>query len=179
MTDPTPTADATPDGAEPAKAPTDWEAEAKKWEKRAKDNHARLKDAEPKLAEWQQLRDASKSAEDRAAEEVARLREETAHWRARAVLSRVEALAAADFTDPTDALNALDPDDYLSAEGEIDEKSLRADLADLLERKPHWRRAGAGDPAPVVPSFDGGARTPHTPNSTASQFAKAVGNLLH
>jgi hypothetical protein len=74
-------------------------------------------------------------------EEATRWQTEAETWRTKAVSSRVETLAAADFADPSDALAAIDPAKYLGAGGEIDEAAIKADLAALLERKPHWRRA--------------------------------------
>lgn len=110
-------------------------------------------DARAKLAEYDKLVEASKTDQERQAEELARWQQDAQKWRSEAVTARVQALAA-DFADPTDAIAAIDPAKYLDAGGQIDEAAITADLNALLERKPHWRRSpGAGStPAPRVPS---------------------------
>ncbi len=139
---------------EPAQAPTvtDWEAEARKWERRSKDNLAKLKDAEPKLSEYERIVESQKTDQQRQAEELARWQSEAEKWRTASVGHRIEALAGPDFADPSDAATALaDPSKYLDAGGQINEEAIRADLAAVLERKPHWRRQ-EGTPAARVPA---------------------------
>lgn len=71
----------------------------------------------------------------------------------RVVRSTIRALAAKDFADPSDAVLNLSPDDYeVDDSGELDEKRIKADLADLLKRKPHL-----GNTSKKV-NFEGGAR---------------------
>lgn len=130
---------------------TDWKAEARKWEQRAKDNLSKLKEAEPIVSQWKALEEASKTETERAKEEAARWQNEATTWRTQAVSSRVETLASSDFADPSDALAGIgDPAKYLDAGGVINEAAIKADLAALLERKPHWRR-NTTDPAPAGP----------------------------
>jgi len=153
MSEPTqPTDPTTPPEADDAAAqqpkPVDWEAEAKKWEKRSKDNYAKLKEAEPKLSEYERMVEASKTAEQRQAEELSKWQNEAQQWRQAAVGSRIEALAAGVFADPSDAVTALADRNYLDAGGQIDTEAITRDLAEVLERKPHWRRQ---DPAPQGP----------------------------
>jgi hypothetical protein len=147
------TPDVEPDAPEsPAEATkeTDWVAEARKWEQRAKANAAKLKEAEPIVSQWKALEEASKTETQRAQEEATRWQTEAQTWRTAAVSSRVETLASSDFADPSDALSGLgDPAKYLDAGGQINEDAIKADLAALLERKPHWRRAA--DQAPAAP----------------------------
>jgi hypothetical protein len=104
------------------------------------------------IDEYQRLVEASKTDAQRKDEELARWQTDAEQWRARAVAARVHAIAAADFADPTDAVGAVDPAKYLTAGGEIDEAAIQADLAQVLERKPHWRRSPDGSPAPRVPA---------------------------
>jgi hypothetical protein len=139
----------------PTEAPkeTDWVAEARKWEQRAKENMAKLKEAEPIVSQWKKLEEASKTETQRAQEEATRWQTEAQTWRTKAVSSRVETLASADFADPSDALAAVsDPAKYLGVDGAIDEAAIKADLAALLERKPHWRRASDAPAGPRVPA---------------------------
>lgn len=132
-----PTGDA-PQAAQPKE--TDWEAEARKWEKRSKDNFAKLKDAEPKLAEYERILEASKTVEQRQADELARLQSEAERWRTASVTSRIEALAANDFQYPSDAVSKLDPAKYLGPDGQINEAAIKADLEAVLAERPKWRR---------------------------------------
>src|SRR5690349_4058409 len=143
-----------PDTVEPAaqQATVDWEAEAKKWEKRSKDNFAKLKEAEPKLAEYEQIVASRKTEAERQAEELQRWQADAEKWRGAAVKSRIETLAA-DFADPTDALAAIgDPAQFLDAGGQINDEAIKAELASVLERKPHWRRQDAAPATPRPPA---------------------------
>lgn len=92
------------------------------------------------LAEYQTLVEASRSDQDRLRDEATRWQTEAEKWRTESVRSRVETLATADFADPSDAVSAIDPSRYLDAGGQIDEAAIKADLAEVLARKPHWRR---------------------------------------
>lgn len=124
-------------------AETDWQAEAKKWEARSKDNLAKLREAEPKLTEYDRLVEASKTDLERAQSEVTRWQSEAERWRGSSVASRIEVLASGEFADPTDAASALtaDPAKYLGVDGVINDAAIKADLADVLARKPHWRKS--------------------------------------
>jgi hypothetical protein len=166
--------DTTPDAARPQE--TDWEAEARKWEKRSKDNFAKLKEAEPKLADYERIVEANKTAEQRQAEELTRWQSEAETWRKTAVGSRIEAMASLDFADPSDAVGQLDPATYLGAGGQIDDARIKSDLADLLERKPHWRRTPDAAPGPRTPApnkAQGSSATP-PPVTPADQFAAII-----
>lgn len=132
---------------------TDWKAEARKWEQRAKENKAKLDETEPIVSQWRQLEEASKTELERKTEELNRWQSEAQTWRSTAVGSRIQALAASEFADPTDAVSSLDASKYIDAGGQIDDQAIQSDLAALLERKPHWRRPEAGSgPAPRVPA---------------------------
>jgi len=125
------------------------------------------------LAEYQRLVEASKTDQERQAEELTRWQADAQKWRTEAVTARVQAIAAPDFADPSDAIGAVDPNTYIDAGGQIDEAAIQRDLAAVLERKPHWRRTSDGQQAPRVPAPNpaqgaGGGSTPADP---ASQFA--------
>ncbi len=136
----------------------DWKAAARKWEreatKAAKYRAAaeEFEAAKPKLAEYDKLVEASKTDLERKAEEVTRWQTDAEKWRTAAVSARIEALAAPDFADPSDAATALaDPGKYLDAGGQINEAAIKTELTALLERKPHWRR-NESNPAPRAPA---------------------------
>jgi hypothetical protein len=135
-------------------------------------------DAKRKLAEYERLEQASKTELDRKTEEATRWQSEAEKWRSRSVSSTIQALAASDFADPTDAVNALDPAKYLDAGGAIDDTAIKKDLADLLERKPHYKRNGE-PPAPRVPAPNRaqGAST-GTPSDPAAEFGALLQSRL-
>ena len=112
----------------------------------------------------QEFEDRDKSELEKATTKAERLAEQAAKATKRAVLAEVKA-AAADFADPEDAAAFLDLSVYTSDDGEIDTEAISADLAGLLERKPHLRRAAAAPekrPAPK-PDPSQGARPTETP----------------
>ena len=55
---------------------------------------------------------------------------------------------SADVTDPE---AHLDLDGYIGDDGDIDTDRIKADLADLLERKPHLGKPKAPEPEPEEP----------------------------
>jgi hypothetical protein len=180
----------TAEAAQPAEP--DWKAEAQKWEKRSKENYAKLKEAEPKLTEYERLMQASKTEDERRAEELVRWQTEAEKWRGASVSSRIEALATGIFADPTDAVTALaEPGKYLGADGAINSDAIKSDLADLLTRKPHWAagQTEADDAATVAraPWFNpaqaasaaGYVNGPSSPSgSPADQFAALIQTAL-
>lgn len=118
--------------------------------------------AKAKLDEYDRISEAAKSDLDKANESLARYQTESEKWKSTAVATTVRALAATDFADPDDAVRNVDPAKYLDAGGVIDEKAIAADLAALLEAKPHYRR-------------DQGSPTPRPPAPNAAQGASANG----
>jgi hypothetical protein len=135
-------------------------------------------DARRKLAEYDRLEQASKTELERKTEEATRWQSEADRWRSASVKSTIQALAATDFADPSDAANALDPAKYLDSGGTIDEEAIRKDLGALLERKPHYRRS-TDAPAPRVPAPNraqgaGGSRA----SDPASEFAALLSGQL-
>jgi hypothetical protein len=105
--------------------------------------------------------------------EAARAEARTAALRevgGRLVDAELRAAAAGRPIEVDALLEAVDRSRFITDDGDVDRKALAA-WVDRIAPAPT-------DAPPRVPSFDGGARTPHTPNSTASQFAKALGPLL-
>lgn len=96
----------------------------------------------------QEFEDAKKSDLEKATSQAERAQQQAARAVARAVSAEVKVAAAGQFADPSDAVDVLmrDPAKYVDSDGEIDTEAIEADLADLLERKPHW---GVPEPAPA------------------------------
>ena len=134
------------------------EAKIRKANSEAANLRKRLKELEPKAAELQRIKDAEKSESERLNDQLARANDQIAKTRQKLAKARVQAMAGASaddrpaFTDPEDAVGALDLDSYISEDGDIDESAIEADLQALLERKPHWARVqpqeGPRRPAP-------------------------------
>lgn len=138
-------------------------------------------DLKAKAAELDQFKAANQTAEQKAAEDLARWQSESQRWQQVAVGSRIQALAA-DFADPTDAVSALpELSKYLGSGGEIDDEAIRTDLADVLNRKPHWRKPDGAPtpprlPAPNLAQGSGGGRPAADP---ASEFAAIIQGQLN
>lgn len=154
--DPKPDTGAGKEAAEVAK----WKAMARKHEGNAKANAAAAKELADlkaaQLSDAEKLTAAKDAAEKRAAVAVER-----------AVNAEVRALAATDFADPSDAVDAIRAADFVNSEGEIDLDAIQAKLADLLDAKPHWKKPAAAAPVAPKPKPDPGqgARTPAGPTN--------------
>jgi membrane protein involved in colicin uptake len=127
------------------------EAKIKKANSEAENLRKRLKELQPLAAKAKELEDAQKSEQERLTEQLTAAEERAAKAVRTAVASKVEALASSDFADPEDAAGALDLADYVDEDGAIDTDAIKADLAALLKRKPHWGKPvdnGPRRPAP-------------------------------
>ncbi|WP_326768859.1 hypothetical protein OG978_33825 [Streptomyces sp. NBC_01591] len=140
-----------PEATESQQEPFD-EARAKKaLSKKNSENEnlrKRLKELEPLAKRAQELEDAQKSETERLGEQLTAAQERAVKAVRTAVASKVEALAAKDFADPEDAAGALDLASYADDDGLIDTDAIKADLVDLLKRKPHWARPDEGPRSP-------------------------------
>ena len=97
----------------------------------------RLKELEPLAKRAKELEDAQKTEAERLQSQLEDAQKRISSLRSRAVKSEVRALASASFADPTDPEAHLTLSDYVTDDGEIDTDQIEADLAALLERKPH------------------------------------------
>jgi len=132
------------------------EAELAKWKALARKHEANSKanaDAAKKLAaiEDEQKTEAEKLV---AAKDAAEARAAAAL--SRAVAAEIKVLASVDFADPTDAEAAIKAADFVDDKGEIDTEGIKTRLAELLEAKPHWRKAPAEPPKPKALKPDPG-----------------------
>ncbi|MEW5658347.1 hypothetical protein ABGT92_23875 [Streptomyces cinereoruber] len=160
MSEPTPETPSTPvpEAPETGPAPTAeerlaaLEAERDKWQSHSRKQEERAKANADKAKRFDELEAASKTEAEKLAERAAAAEGKATALVQRAVRAEVKALAAKSFADPSDAAAFLNLGDYVDDGGEIDEKAIEKDLADLLKRKPHLAKEAA------PPSFDGGAR---------------------
>ncbi|MFP3986886.1 hypothetical protein U9R90_05165 [Streptomyces sp. E11-3] len=121
----------------------------------------RADDLAAKVAEFE---DRDKSELDKATAKAERLAEQATKATQRAVRAEVKA-AAAEFADPEDAAAFLDLSRYADDSGDIDAEAIASDLADLLERKPHLKRATTPEP-PKGPKPDPSQGTRKDPPPT-------------
>lgn len=145
----------TDDVPEVKPAEKDWKAEADKWKALARKHESTAKNnksAADKLAslEAAQQTEAEKLA---AAKDAAEARAAAALTRA--VAAEIKVLAA-DFADPTDAEAAVTASDFIDDKGDIDVDGIKARLNELLEAKPHWRKAPTEPAKPKAPKPDPG-----------------------
>ncbi|MDX3455049.1 hypothetical protein PV396_24430 [Streptomyces sp. ME02-8801-2C] len=107
----------------------------------------RADDLAAKVAEFE---DRDKSELEKATAKAERFEATAAKAQARAVQAEVKVLASG-FADADDAVVHLQAKmaGYATADGEVDTETIKADLAEILERKPHLRKQTApADPAP-------------------------------
>lgn len=102
------------------------------------------------LAKVQEYEDASKTELEKAQAIAERAQAAATAAREEVVATRIELAAqAADFEDPSDALDALGKDvAKFVKDGKVDAKAIEAAVAELLVKKPHWKKP---DPAPAAP----------------------------
>lgn len=124
------------------------EAKIKKANSEAENLRKRLKELQPLAKRAQELEDAQKSEQQRLTDQLAAAEERAAGAVRTAVAAKVEALASASFADPSDAAGALDLTAYAGEDGVVDVDAIKADLAELLKRKPHWARPEEGPRSP-------------------------------
>ncbi|WP_069751573.1 hypothetical protein [Streptomyces sp. EN16] len=155
------------------------EAKIRKANSEAQNLRKRLKELEPAAAELQRIKDSEKSDTERLNDQLTRANEQITKTRERLAKARVQALAGAAsedrpaFTDPEDAVGALNLDSYIDGDGDIDEAAIEADLQALLERKPHWAKAqpqeGPRRPAPDRTQASGANKS--RPPAPGDEFA--------
>lgn len=128
-------------------------------------------DDRAKLAEYDRLAEASKS-ELQKAQDAAQTNEQRAQaLLGRAVNAEIKALAG-DFADPSDAAAFLDVSKYATADGDVDTDAIKADLADLLTRKPHLgKQPTSRTPAPNPAQGSSGSGASGSSQITKEQLA--------
>jgi hypothetical protein len=158
---PTPEAEpaATPPVPEPPQAPEpkDWQAEAEKWKALSRENENKAKANSVAAKRLAEIEDQQKTETERLTDRLTKAEERAATAARAAVAARVEALAAGQFADPQDAVDALGTD-FLTEDGTVDPDAIRAALDALLERKPHWAKAAGTGPRTPRPDPSQGPR---------------------
>lgn len=180
--------DTPPEGAETDEEPFDAaraQAKIRKANQEAASLRKRLKAIEPLAAKAKEIEDAQKTEVQRLQDRLDAAERRSAEFRGRAVTSEVRAMAADLFADKTDPEAHLDLDTYIGDGGEIDTDQIKADLAELLERKPHLGKPKPKDteeperrrrPAPDRTQASGANQT--RPKNHADEFAGFVNSQL-
>lgn len=146
----------TPEPEPESKAKPDLEAEVAKWKALARKHEGNSKanaDAAKKLAA---IEDAQKTESEKLAAAKDAAEAKAAAATKRAVAAEIKVLASAEFADPTDAEGAIAVADFVDDNGEIDVDGIKKRLEELLEAKPHWRKAPAEPLKPKAPKPDPG-----------------------
>lgn len=157
---------------------SDPEAARKEIEKLRKESasyRTKAKELEPLAKKAKALEDAQKSDAERLGEQLTAAQERATKAVRSAVASKVEALAARDFADPEDAAGALDLASYVDDDGVIDTVAIKADLVELLKRKPHW---GQPDEGPRSPRPDRTQGSSGNGNRTSSDPGDIFAGLM-
>lgn len=144
----------------------DWKAEADKWKALARKHEKTAKDNSGAAKKLLDIEDAQKTEAEKLAAAKDAAEAKAAAAITRAVQAEIKALAADDFADPTDADGAIKPADFVDDNGEIDTEGIKARLAELLEAKPHWRKAPPEPAKPKAPKPDPGQGARPTPTAT-------------
>ncbi|OKH91497.1 hypothetical protein [Streptomyces uncialis] len=168
-----PEADSRPD---PWADPETARREIEKLRKESAKYRTSAKELEPLAAKARELEEAQKSEQERLSEQLTAAEERAAKAVRTAVASKVEALASADFADPEDAAGALDLAAYVDDDGVIDTDAIRADLAALLKRKPHWGKPS--DTGPRRPAPDRTQGSSGNGNRTSSDPGDIFAGLM-
>lgn len=104
-------------------------------------------------AKVQEFEDRDRTELEKATAKAERLAEQAAKATARAVTGEIKVHAVGQFADAGDAVDVLmrDPSKYVDDSGDIDSDLIQSDLAELLERKPHWAfKQPDPEPAPAA-----------------------------
>lgn len=194
MTEPTPevalepaTEPAPPEGVDPQEPsggtdpwadPEAARREIEKLRREAAGHRTKVRELEPLAAKARELEDAQKTEAERMADRLTAAEQRAKDAQTRAVRSEVKALAANSFADPDDAVGALDPQQFLTPDGEIDTVGIKAQLDQLLQTKPHWAATPTGPrrPQPDPAQGSSGHRAPNT--SPAEEFAGILNRAM-
>ena len=127
-----------------------------------------------KVAEFE---DRDKSELEKAQAKADRSEKQAALAVARSVRSEIKVAAGSTFADVSDATDVLmrDPSKYVDAEGDVDTDAIETDLADLLERKPHWAKP---EPAAAVVEPEAKKPKPRPDPGQGSRGAPAPKSFL-
>jgi hypothetical protein len=160
------------------KAALEQERRARREADRARREAERArKDLERQLREFQ---DREKTDAEKAVARAEGAEQRVAGLLQRAVRAEVRALAVEKFADVDDAIAFLNLASYADEDGEIDAEQIKADLADLLERKPHLAKK-APEPEKRKPAPDrtqaSSANSPRS-SSPEDEFAGFIKSRL-
>lgn len=136
-------------------------------EEHALSDYARL--VEASKSDEQRREDALKSAQEAATTAAAQI----SQYQSRAVKAEIRAASADRFVDADVPFAYLDTAKYVTADGDIDQAAIQADLADLLTNKPGLAKpSGPRLPGPN-PAQGGSSNGAPTPDDEMAAAVKA------
>lgn len=130
------------------------------------------------LAEFDTWKKQNQTELEKAQGELTRWQADAETWRKAAVGSKIQALAAETFADPTDAVTALADKNFLDAGGAIDETAIKRELADVLKTKPHWAKPADQSPRAPVPNPAQGTSGTPVNGDPATEFGAILQNAM-
>lgn len=166
---PGPTPPAPPAPAAPPE-PVDLAAEVEKWKALSRQNEQRAKENSAAATRLQEIEDAAKTETQRLTDQLQAEKDRATAATRLATSASVQALAAATFEDPEDAVGARDWSTYVK-DGVIDTEAIKTELAAILTAKAHWARATG--PRLPRPDPSQGPRPGGQPGDLAAQIAEA------
>lgn len=132
-------------------------------------------EARERLAEYDRLVEASKTDLERAQERAEQNEQRASRAESRAVKAEISRLADG-FADPSDALDSLNVSDYVTDDGDVDVEAIKTDLAELLERKPHWGKTPERTSMRPDPAQGRGSSQPIPTRAEQIATAQAAGD---
>lgn len=122
--------------------------------KTAKDKLAQAESAAQ--AEAARLRQASMTADERATDIAKQSDAKVSKLFRTLATAEIKAAAAGKFADVDDALTNLDAAKYVNEDGDVNTTGIKADLDELLSRKPHLAAKRGPKPDPTQGNGSGG-----------------------
>lgn len=118
-----------------------------------------------------EFEDAQKTEAERLMERAQSAETQLSQLQTDMAAAKVQAAAADSFADPEDASRFLTVSDYLGEDGQFDAEQLRADLGQLLERKPHLAKQDQSQRrVPQPDPYQGSGANGHVHASPQQQF---------
>lgn len=174
---PEPEAPTPPEGDDPWSDPDKAKREIEKLRRENAAQRTKAKDRDQlakKVAEFEQ---AQLTEQERTANELAAAQKRAAQLQERTVRAEIKAYAADQFADPEDAAAFLQLTDYVDGDGDVDSERIKADLADLLKRKPHL---GKAEPfrRPAPDPHQGSSANGRPPSDPRAEFGAFMARAL-
>lgn len=166
------------EGADPWADPDKARKEIEKLRRENAANRTKAKDRDQLATKVAEFERAQLTEQERAAAELTEAQQRAAQLSQRVVRAEVKALASDLFADPEDAAAFLDLGGYTDDSGDVDTDRIKADLAALLERKPHLGKPETSR-RPAPDRLQGSSGNGRAPSDPAAEFAGFLKQALN